>query len=154
MQALPRCLPIRARAALIGAALILGGLLLAGCSGTRSAAAVCQVFATDGVAFHNHYEQEAKTTNQSSALGTLADVMVAPSRIAVLMDKMDAVAPSDIEPAFKVVADTFHTAAKNQGSAALNPIGSLFSDLSLGLGSHQAFSEVDAYLADHCPRPA
>jgi hypothetical protein len=141
------------RLALVAASAFLA-MSLSGCFGsTRSALAVCKVFDKDAVAFHDRYEQDAQATTQGNVLSTLGDLAAAPSRLAALMDKLDAVAPSEIEPAFKTLADTFGQMAKNQGGGALNPIESLASGLSLALRAQGAFTKANAYLAKHCGRP-
>jgi hypothetical protein len=135
---------------------VLAGIVMAasGCSGSsRSALAVCKVFDTAGVAFHDHYERLARTTNSTNVLSSLAAVAGAPGRLADLMSKMDAVAPSDIEPAFKTLADTYQQMATNESGDVLHPLGGVISSLSLGLNAEGASEEVNAYVARHCGRP-
>lgn len=139
---------------MVAACVVTLALGLSGCIGSsRSTAAVCHVFETDAVAFHNHYEEEAKTTNESNAFGALADVGEAPGRLAEIMSKMEAVAPSDIEPAFKTLAGAFKEMSQNEGKDALDPLSGLASGFSLAFSSAHAFSEVDTYLTKHCRRP-
>lgn len=133
------------------AAGVLLALPMASCGGTtRSAAAVCHVFATDGVAFHDHYQHVADSMNSSNVFGSIADLASVPGRMAELLSKMDAVAPKDVEPAFASLASTFQQMASSEAQGALHPLSGLASSLALALTSQGAFDEVNAYLTKHC----
>jgi hypothetical protein len=133
---------------LIGPAAWVGivSLCLAGCGTTRSAAAVCHVFNTAGVALHNHYEDLARS---GDLLGSLAAVPGAPGRLADLMAEEEAVAPSNIAPSFKTLSQTY----RQMGSSEASGLGGLASDLTLGLNAQGASEHVNAYLAQHCHLP-
>jgi hypothetical protein len=121
-------------------------LSLTSCGSSRSAAAVCHVFNTAGVALHNHYEQLARSGN---LLGSLAAVAGAPGRLADLMAEEEAVAPSDIASSFKTLAETYREMGRSEASG----LGGLASDLSLGLNAQGASEHVNAYLGTHCHLP-
>lgn len=138
---------------------VVGGVLVirAATGDGRSAAAVCKVFETDGVALHDRYEGTANSLannpSDEQLFGGLAELASAPGRFAGLLAKMAAVAPKDIEPQLTTLAEALREAAKNAGDGALNPVGGLVKSIALGLSTQGEVEDVNRYLSDNCTRP-
>jgi hypothetical protein len=142
---------LRTRARVFGAAAVLLVLALSGCFGSdRSAAAVCRVWDTDGRALHDQLGYTPKTANDLP--GALANLAGAPGRVADLMDSMAAVAPSDIEPSFKTLADAFRQVGASESAG--DPLSALAGGLAAGVNAQGAVAQVNAFLASNCGTPS
>jgi hypothetical protein len=146
----PRTLPTRTRRLRVALAVgVIAALLLSGCFwDNRSVEAVCQVWDSDGLALHRQL-----TINHSQArqnpIGALAQIASAPGQLGDLMEKMAAVAPSDVEPSFQELANAFHQMAQNEG----DPMAALASGLAGAFTTQGAANEVNSFLAQHCGIP-
>lgn len=130
------------------------GASLAGCLGDgRSAEAACEVWETDGLALHDRFEQNADQVS-SDLPGALAEIAGSPGRIATLLDKMAAVAPTDVEPAFAHLAAALRQTGQTAADGVSNPLGALASGLALALTSQGDVDAVNGFLAEHCTTPA
>lgn len=123
----------------------------------RSAAAVCEVFETEGAALHDRFEESADSLSRDQdgdqLLSGIAELIAAPGRFAHLMDKMAAVAPKDVEPAFAALADAFRKVAENAGENATNPIGAIASGVLTGAQVQGQWEEANRLLSENCARP-
>jgi hypothetical protein len=137
------------RPGLAAVCLLLVAALTSGCSDgvSRSAAAVCKVWNTDAVALHNKYAHDAQG---SLSVGSVADLIAAPNDMAVLMEKMAAVAPNSIEPDFNALATAFHQESASESKAVIDPLGALASGLVGGLAVSGSEKHVDQYLQSNC----
>lgn len=116
----------------------------------RSAAAVCEVWDTDGVALHNSFQHPSRSDGGLSGLAQLAG---APGALGDLMAKMAAVAPSDVEPAFQELADTFHSIGAGEGSGVSDPLSVLISGFAAGASAQAAVQQVNQFLLTNCGTP-
>ena len=129
-------------------------LVLAGCGGDgRSAQAVCQVFATQGVALHNAYQMDANQVAKGNPLPSLIDVIKLPNDMAGLMKQMDAVAPPAIEPDFQALSTYFDGLVKNEGQQLSDPIGALGQGLVSSIAVSGSYVRVDSFLQANCTIP-
>lgn len=126
-------------------------LVAAGC-GERSTEAVCDVWKTEGLALQNSFEN-AGSTGSGNPFEGLALLAGAPGRVSDLMDKMASVAPSDIEPSFKSLAEAFDAMAHTEGDALSDPFSALSGGLSAAFNAQGAAEEVNRYLAQNCGIP-
>jgi hypothetical protein len=141
------------RLAVIAAVLTVAATLLSGCVlDGRSAAAVCKVWDKDGLALHDQF---AGTSTQASSNlpGALATLAGAPGRVALLMDKMAAVAPKDVEPSFKALASAFHQMGANEGTGVVDPLAALAGGLAAAFNAQGAAEDVNRFLSQHCGIP-
>jgi hypothetical protein len=132
-------------------------LLGAGCgSSGRSVAAVCHVWATEGLALHERYENVDKGERTKGAEGMLAglvSIFAAPNELSGLMTRMAAVAPSSVEPDFEAVASSFKKLSDSESDALTDPLGALGGNLVDALAVSGSYSRVDAFLSTNCGIP-
>ncbi|HEV3000472.1 MAG TPA: hypothetical protein VGW75_07005 [Solirubrobacteraceae bacterium] len=113
----------------------------------RSTAAVCDVFHTEGKQFVDEAEANIAA---GDTFGVFVDLIAFPGRAADLINEMADVAPKDIEPEFRTVADGFETVAKKQGQHALNPVQAIIDGIAISARTKSAMRETDQYLRGHC----
>jgi hypothetical protein len=140
------------------AALILGGCAsLYSCGGsTRSVAAVCHVWDTQGLALHEKYEAAdtaEKTNGAAGVLSVLASAVGAPNELAHLMTAMANVAPPESQPDFESVASAFKRLSESEGKAITDPLGAIAGDLVESAATSGSFERVDSFLATNCGIP-
>jgi hypothetical protein len=87
-------------------------------------------------------------------MGTLFS---APRDLASFFDKLDKVAPDDIEPDVAQLRDGFQKQADSLGDQAAgmfsNPLGTALGSLASGMSLSGASSRVDAYTLKNCGPP-
>jgi hypothetical protein len=133
---------------------VTAAVVLSGCfSDGRSAKAVCKVWDTDGLAVHDQFNQTGSQAS-SDLPGALANLAGAPGRVADLMDKMAGVAPSDVEPAFKTLANAFRTMGNKEGQGVTDPLGALAGALAAGFTAQGSIDTVNNFLSQHCGVPS
>ena len=128
-------------------------LLLAGCGAARSVANYCSVFYQDGQTIRQNAE---KAQQNGDLLSMLSELASSPAQLADFFDKLDAVAPDDIEPDVAQLRDAFKKEADSVGSTGVGLdglIGSAANGLMLGLSSYQAAQHVDSYTSKNCGPP-
>lgn len=126
-------------------------LALAGCGDGRSPEAVCKTWLKEGQAINDRYGKSTASADDNP-LPLMADLLGAPGRLADMMNKVASVAPKDIEPAFKKLADAFTEISEKMGKNAFNPLGAIVDSLTLGFRTKGAEEDVNAYLQEHCAR--
>jgi len=145
------------RPVILGAFVALAGLALSGCGGSsRSVAAVCHVWDTQGLALHDKYTrdgQAAQGAGLTAALPPLADLIRAPNDLATLMTQMGDVAPEPIAPDFETIASSLHKLSDSEGSSISDPLGTLASNVVNGLAVNGSYERVDQFLAANCGIP-
>jgi hypothetical protein len=139
-------------------ALALGAcLFLAACGGSsRSVAAVCNVWDTEGLALHEKFESANKSARGEGAAGVLSalvSVIGAPNELARLMSQMAAVAPTSAEPDFEAVGTAFKKLSESEGKAFTDPLGALGGSLMESLAVSGSFTRVNGFLATNCGIP-
>lgn len=146
----------RALVGIAGAGLLT--VLLASCGTSRSAAAVCHVWDTEGLALHKEYVKDGQALSQTQhfsvgSLTAIGDLISSPSQLGSLFSDMAAVAPQPIEHDFTNLADSYKNEQQNLGNALANPLGALGAGLIDGIGSMGSAQRVNNYLAAHCGIP-
>jgi hypothetical protein len=117
----------------------------AGCSSGngRSASAMCDTYVSEAVKFRAQLQGPV-------GLASFLSLLSAPNDLALVFEKMDRVAPPDIEPDVATIRDAFKAEANGAGAAALNPVGALVSGLAQGAATSGSFTRVDSWLSAHC----
>jgi hypothetical protein len=138
--------------------LMLGGCTsFVGCGGsTRSAAAVCNVWDTQGLALHERYEavdQAEKTSGANGVLSVLTSAIGAPNELARLMTQLADVAPPESQPDFEAVASAFKKLSESEGKAITDPLGAIADDLVESAATSGSYERVDSFLAKNCGIP-
>lgn len=130
---------------------------LCGCGGsTRSVAAACHVWDTQGLALHEKYEAVAsaeKTGGTAGVLSVLASAIGAPNELAHLMTEMVNVAPPESQPDFESVASAFKKLAESEGKAITDPFGAIAGAIVESAATSGSYERVDAFLAKNCGIP-
>lgn len=91
--------------------------------------------------------------NSGDPARVLATVFTAPGEMASFFGRLEKVSPSEIQPDVKTLHDNSQKLADQLGETAKNPIGGLFTSLSLAAGSKAAEDHVNAYTLKHCGPP-
>lgn len=132
-------------------------LLLSACgSPERSAAAVCKVWDTQGLALHEKFEHADSGANSAGGvglIGALIAIFGAPNDLATLMQQMADVAPSNVEPDFKALASAFKKLSDSESKALTDPLGALGSNLVESFAISGSYNRVNAFLGSHCGIP-
>ena len=116
----------------VSVCIALAVISVGGCGGPkRSAAAFCKTLVSEKQRFLSTYDNSKQAPLQSMFTG-LASV----GEIPVIFDKLDKVAPDDIEPDVAAVRDSFKQQINGLGGAASNPFGAFASELISGLVAH------------------
>jgi hypothetical protein len=138
---------------IVGAIAIVGVVVAKKLFHTRSVAAVCHVWDTDGLALHNQFAQTGNNaaSDPGDALGSLIG---APGEVGNLMSKMAGVAPSDVAPDFQALAEAMKQVSDGEGSDIGDPLAAIGTDLVAGFSTQQASQTVDTFLARYCGIPS
>jgi hypothetical protein len=149
--------PTPLRAALSIALVLTIAVALGGCGGsTRSVAAVCHVWDSQGLALYNKYAQADHGIQNGGTAGLfkgIVDLVAAPNDLAVLFDRMAAVAPESTAPDFNALASALHKEVDNIGQDATNPLAGIASGLVSGLAMSGSYDRVNQFLTANCGIP-
>lgn len=129
---------------------------LESCGGpSRSVAAVCKVWDTEGLALHDKYVRAGEGAKRSTAgaLGALISLIGAPSDLARLMRQMGQVAPSEVAPDFEAMADSLKKVSETEGDAITNPFGALAKNLVGSIAVAGSVERVNSFLGRNCGIP-
>jgi hypothetical protein len=138
-------------AVLVSTTLLAGAILVAGCGGSsRSVSAYCKTFYGQGSALRQQWLQADQQTS-ADPLDALGQIFAAPQELANFFNRLDAVAPSDIEPDVKLIGQTFSAEASSLSSG--NVIQSLASGLVSSVTSEGAFNAVNQWTLTNCGPP-
>lgn len=121
----------------------------------RSVANYCNTFQTEGDKLHQQWALESKQASNAGGLGgiigNLGIVASAPNDIANFFDKLDKVAPDDIEPDIATLRDAYKKdsdVATNMAGG--NILGGLAQGFMLSLSSKSAEDHVNTYTSTNC----
>jgi hypothetical protein len=138
----------------VAVVLVAACLPLSACGAGRSAAAVCSVWDTEGLALHERYEQDAKGAKGFAGMMTdLVSVLGAPNELAHMMNRMAQVAPSEVEPDFESMAQDFKKLSESESTAVTDPLGTIGGNLLAGLASEGSFNRVNSFISSNCGIP-
>lgn len=139
------------------------GAVIAACGGQAgsvppSAAAVCHVWDTDGLALHNEYQGEDNAyqgdpNDTNNLLSMVGSLLTFPTQIATLMTRMANVAPSPIKGDLQNLATIFNQESANEAKAITDPLGAIGSGVLGALEGSGSVTRVDQFLAAHCASP-
>lgn len=137
--------------ALLVLGVLLSSLSVASChrAPKRSAAAFCKTLVQEKKKFLSDFDNSKQQPLQSFITG-LASV----GEIPVIFDKLDKVAPADIEPDVAAVRDNFKKQIDSIGGSASNPLNAFAAALVSGLVAAGPFQEVQRYVVANCPAGA
>jgi hypothetical protein len=134
--------------------LVLG---LSGCRQERSAAAFCSTYWEQRQAYIDKYEQAASDMRAAGDQDSLGGLFFGVSMMAqsvgdtvVIFDKLDKVAPMEIEPDVAAVRDSLQSQMDMAAEMATNPLGALAQGLFTGLASGGSWQRVSDYTLAHC----
>lgn len=138
---------------------VVGVLLLvplSACGHTkRSPEALCDVFRKESIRLHDKYESQMSAANgQGDPLAGLfagvGSLLQAQGDMVVMFERLDRVAPDDIEPDVAAVRDAFKQQAEAMRNAASNPLGAFGAGLLGAIQSSGSWEQVDTYVTKHC----
>lgn len=120
----------------------------------RSVESFCATYKKEATTLHDKYDRAASNAKAddslSSMINGLGTVAQAPGDLVVLFDRLDKVAPDDIQPDVEAVRDSLKKQADAAGEMASNPLGALFSGLINGLQNMGSFERVNNYIIENC----
>ncbi len=150
--------PILRSVLLSGLVVVVVGPLLQACAGDgRSVEAFCSTYREEKEKFQDTYSGIGSNSDDPDQV--LTDLMLGIQSlgdVSVILDKLDKVAPEDIEPdvaAVKKSWDDMTAGMGDQASQALNPgglLGGMLKGLILGAQSNGSWTRVGQYITDHC----
>jgi len=114
---------------------------------TRSAAAFCAVYFQQK---HQYLSTYASHNYQNDPLGGLVNAIGAVSDWVPMFEKMDAVAPPDIEPDVQNIVDSLKQQEQQAGQAVSNPLSALGSSLVTAMMSSASWDHVSQYVEQNC----
>ena len=114
---------------------------------TRSAAAFCAVYFQQK---HQYLSTYASHNYQNDPLGGLVNAIGAMSDWVPMFEKMDAVAPPEIEPDVQNIVDSLKQQEQQAGQAVSNPLGALGSSLATAMMSSASWDHVSQYVEQNC----
>ncbi|TFV88575.1 hypothetical protein [Blastococcus sp. CT_GayMR16] len=127
--------------------------LLAACGG-RSVEAYCETFYGEGQELRQQWIDAGNTEDPFAAMGT---IFSAPRDLAAFFDRLEKVAPDDIQPDVAQLRDAFQQQADSMGDTAAgmfsNPLGTALGSLAAGMSTSGASQRVDAYTLENCGPP-
>jgi hypothetical protein len=140
------------RAALAAVAIL--ATLTSSCGQARTVENYCDTFWAEG----GKIRDSAKEAQRNGGmLGSLGVLFSAPSDMANFFDKLDAVAPDEIEPDIAKLRDGYQKIGEKMGDGLsadpMSMFGSLAGNMAIGFGLAGSERRVDAFTAKHCGAP-
>lgn len=130
---------------------------LAGCGTGRSTEAFCQTYQEQKQAYIAKYMKASGDVqtlgDQDALLGLLGGTaMIAQSLgdVIVIFDKLDKVAPDDIEPDVAAVRDSMKSQLDSASDMMSDPLGAIMGSLMQGLTSGGSWQRVSDYVQTNC----
>jgi hypothetical protein len=140
------------------AALTLTASVLSGCGGDgRSMKAFCSTIVSEQTRLSAKYEKQgADLKNQTDPLvgllQALATVAEAQGDLVVYFDRLQKVAPKEIQPEAEAAYGAMKTQADAAKDALSNPVGSFAKGVLATFQSAGSFNRLDQYSKDNCGR--
>jgi hypothetical protein len=151
------CLSIRSSiSALLG--VLLAASITSACGGpARSVAAFCQTYNQQKTAYlakYNAIDSQLNADENSdplaAAFGGLGSSLEAMGDVVVIFDRLDQVAPPNIEPDVKAIYNSLVNEENDMSNAASNPLGALAGGLVTGLMTSGSWQRVGDYVTSNC----
>jgi hypothetical protein len=114
---------------------------------TRSAAAFCSVYFQQK---HQYLATYDSRDYRNDPLAGLLNAIGAMSDWVPMFEKLDAVAPSDIEPDVATIVDSLKKEQDAAGQELSNPLGALGSGLTAALMSSASWNNLSQYIQKNC----
>jgi hypothetical protein len=112
----------------------------------RSVSGFCKVYYQQ-----KHQYIKATANSNSGNLNGLLQGISAIGHLPVMFDKLDRVAPDEIEPDVANIRDTLKAETQQAAGSASDPLGGLASGLALSLMSAASWERVGTYVDTNCP---
>ena len=113
----------------------------------RSAASFCNVYFQQKRQYLTTYDSR---NYSNDPLGGLLNAIGAMSDWVPMFEKLDAVAPPDIEPDVATVVDSLKQEQQAAGQELSNPLSALGSGLTAALMSSASWDHLDQYIQQNC----
>lgn len=130
---------------------------MSGCGTERSPKAFCAVYWQQKHEYLAKYNHAAATTQEvakkNPLLGAFAGVatsLQAIGDVEIIFDKLDKVAPDDIEPDVAAIRDSLQKQTDSAGDAVHNPLGTLVNGLVSSLTTMGSWQRVSDYVVTEC----
>lgn len=126
--------------------------LIVSCGSARSVDNYCKTFYGEGKRLHKSF---AEVSASGDPITNFSELLQAPSQMADFYDKLEAVAPNDIEPDVAAMRDAFDTIAKqfDNTSDTKSFIAGAAKGMLAGLRVHNSERRVNAYTLQNCGPP-
>jgi hypothetical protein len=125
-----------------------------GCGRARTVENYCATFWAEGGKIRNSAMEAQRS---GGMLGALSTVFSAPSDMAKFFDKLDAVAPEEIEPDVAKMRDAYEKIGDKMGEGMsgdpMSMLGSLAGNMVIGLSVANSERRINAFTAKHCGTP-
>ena len=130
------------------------GVLCFGCAPTRSVEAFCATYHDEKAAFIDKYNERQDAVDSMEGLDGivlgLGSAIEAVGDTKVMFDKLEAVAPEEIQADVAAVRDSLQQQLEAAGEVASDPFGAFGSGLVSGLASMGSWDRVDHYIQENC----
>lgn len=130
---------------------------LGGCSPGRSVESFCGTYWKEKQAFEDKYSKASDDIQAAGEDDPLLGLLGGASMMAqsigdtvVLFEKLDKVAPEDIEPDVAAVRDNIKSQLDAASGAASDPLGALVGSLFMGLTAGGSWQRVSDYVVTNC----
>lgn len=149
------------RVSAFSVALLVGGLLLSACGSGRSVEAFCDTYWSEKEAYLAKYDKAASDLDAAGQQDALAGLLGGTAMMAqslgdvvVMFDKLDKVAPDDIQPDVAVIRDSMQSQMDSASDMVSNPFGALIGGLFQGLTTGGSWQRVNDYVVVQCGESA
>lgn len=119
--------------------------VLAGCSSGRSVEAYCRTFKAEGEAFHSYLG-----SSSDDPFTQIIKIVGAPQQLAIAFDKLDKVAPEDIEPDVAVLQKAFQYISDHAADNVDNPLKAIAVAIQMGANTQPSYDRVNQYTTQNC----
>lgn len=129
---------------------------LGGCSTGRSPEKFCAVYREEKQAYLKRMDKANSSLDSSSSdsaaalFGGLGEALSALTDLPHMFDRLDKVAPDDIEPDVAAIRDFLQKQIDSAGDAVQNPGGALIGNLMGSFQVSSSWERVGAYVKDTC----
>ena len=135
--------------------LIIIALIIYSVMPQRSVQAFCDTFKKEGTAMHDKYQSAADSAKSSgyslsSLVSSMGSIAQEPGDMAVLFDRLDKVAPNDIEPDVAAVRDALKKNNDTASKASGNWLSAIANSFVTGIQSMGSMQKVDSYITKNC----
>lgn len=132
--------------------------VVAGCGDgeTRSAASFCSRLQKEKAAYLGKYNARSESLASSGlddltkGLASFGSAFEAMGDVVIIFDKLERVAPDDIQPDVAAIHDSLKKQIDSAGDSFKNPLGALAGGLVSGLTTMGSWRRVEQYIEANC----